>query len=196
MRLFEILRIPVDDYGTKGTLVSHGVPKNAKPLPGGTGLTYGVSQNGAIKEILIFDQDKLVGELDLKTLGTPNPMYSVAGISVDPDYRSKGIGMSLYGVALAILKLTLKAGDTQTVNGQRMWLKLNQIPGVEVQGITRTPANQFIEGPGIQELWRNKQNVVHTFPVASGVKSMKSARQGTGLYNNPNSSMIARWTGK
>jgi GNAT superfamily N-acetyltransferase len=196
MRFFEIARIPVGDYGDKGNLVPMDEPKDSKPLPGGSGFSYAVQGKGNRKEIMLFDKGNLVAELDLVSAGTPVPMWSVEGIVADPDYQGRGLGMSLYGVALSILKLTLKAGDTQTVNGQRMWLKLNNIPGVEVKGIANADASEYQKQSGDTVLWSNKNSVTYTFPVGAGKKSMRSSRAGTGLYNSANASMIAQWTGR
>jgi GNAT superfamily N-acetyltransferase len=195
MRLFEIARIPVGDYATDN-LVPMKTPKGAKDLPGGTGLKYHVNRTGNRIEITLHDQDQLVAELDLVAARAPIPMWTVEGIVADPAYQGKGLGMSLYGIALSILKLTLKAGDTQTVHGQRQWLKLAQIPGVEVQGIASTPADQFKPRDDNQVLYRTKGRVVHTFPVGAGSQSMKSAQKGQGIYSPATGSMIARWTGQ
>jgi len=195
MKLFEIWRIPVDDYGDDN-LVPMREPRHAKALPGGSGLKYTVTNKPDRKEIILYDQGRIVAELDLVSAGTPTPMWQVEGIVADNAYQGRGLGMALYGIALSILKLTLKAGDTQTVNGQRMWLKLNQIPGVEVKGITNTPKKHYRKKEGQEVLWQSHHNVTHTFPIKAGSKSMKSGERGRGLYNTPNSSMIARWTGK
>ena len=196
MRFFEIARIPVGDYGDKDNLIPMSEPKGAKPVPGGSGLKYSIQSSGSRKEIILFDQGNIVAELDLVNAGTPVPMWSVEGIVTDPDHRGRGLGMTLYGIALSILKLTLKAGDSQTVNGQRMWLKLNNIPGVEVKGIANADASKYQKQPGDAVLWSNKNSVTYTFPVGAGKKSMRSSRAGTGLYNSANASMIAQWTGR
>jgi pyrimidine deaminase RibD-like protein len=194
--VLEIQRIPVGDFGDADTLISTGIPKNVKPLPGGSGYKYAINDKGSLKEIMIFDGKKLVAELDLKPTNDPINSWQVATVATQPDYRGKGLGQSLYGIALSILKLTLRAGKTQTKHGREMWLKLNNIPGVEVQGITATPKSQFKNNPNNQILWDTGKNIVHTFPITGGATSMKSAQPGKGLYNNTKSSMIARWTGK
>jgi len=195
--VMEITKIAAQDYGDKGTIIPQAPPRGTKPLPGGSGFTYHVDRQGADRmEITLYDQDQIIGELDLVSAGTPRPMWQVEAVVAEPEYQGRGIGMSLYGIALSLLKLTLKAGATQTVHGQRQWLKLSQIAGVEVMGITSTPANEYKPGAGDQVLWRNQRYVTHTFPVGAGSRSMKSARPGTGIYNTANSSMIAKWTGK
>lgn len=195
MRFFEIARIPQGDFGDKDTLLPMSEPRGAKPLPGGSGYKYTVQNTGKLVEILIFDQGKLIAELDLKPSNDPINSYRVESVATDPDYRGKGLGIALYGIALSLLKLTLKAGDRQTANGQQMWLKLNNIPGVEVKGITSVPTRQYRKNPGDEVLWNNSRNTVYSFPVEAGNRSMRSARRGAGVYSGPGS-MIAKWTRK
>jgi GNAT superfamily N-acetyltransferase len=195
MRFFEIARIPQGDFGDKDTLVPMSEPRGTKPLPGGSGYRYTVQNTGKLVEILIFDQGRLIAELDLKPTNNTINSYSVETVATDPDYRGKGLGIALYGIALSVLKLTLQAGDRQTAAGQQMWIKLNSIPGVEVKGITSVPANTYREKPGDEILWNTAQKIVYSFPVEAGNRSMRSARRGTGVYGG-NGSMIAKWTGQ
>jgi hypothetical protein len=194
--VLEIQKIPTDDFGDKDTITPMRTPKNAKPLPGNSGYKYAVQDTNNLKEIMIFDQGNIVAELDLIPTNDPINSWQVASVATQPEYRGKALGQSLYGIALSILKLTLKAGKTQTKHGRQMWLKLNNIPGVEVQGLTSTPKSQFKPSSKNQVLWDTGKNVVHTFPISAGAASMKSSQSGQGLYNNTNASMIARWTGK
>ena len=111
--------------------------KNIKPLPGGSGLNYATIDHGRFLEIRMLDQSgqEAVGQLKLMRVGFPiNNAYQVSTVTVDEDYRGKGIAKSLYGVALSILKITLLAGSQQTPGGKRNWMSLAQIPGVEVRG--------------------------------------------------------------
>jgi GNAT superfamily N-acetyltransferase len=195
MRLSEIARVRTDDYGKEGTLTTTPEPATTRALPGGSGYTYAVGGDAANKEIMLFDQGRLVGELDLADAGAPVPMWKVQGIAAIPEYQGRGIGMILYGIALSIMKLTLQAGESQTTGGQRMWLKLNSIPGVEVQGMATTPRAQYRARPNEQVLWQDHDSVTHTFPVGAGARSMRSASSGRAIYNN-RGGMIARWTGQ
>ncbi len=195
MRFFEIARIPQGDFGDKDTLLPMSAPRNTKPLPGGSGYSYAIQNSGNLKEIMIFDQSKLIAELDLKPTNNPINSYSVETVATDPDYRGKGLGLALYGIALSVLKLTLQAGDRQTAAGQQMWLKLNNIPGVEVKGITSVPTREYREKPGDEILWNTPRKTVYSFPVEAGSRSMRSARRGTGVYSGQGS-MIAKWTGQ
>jgi GNAT superfamily N-acetyltransferase len=191
----EIERIPQGDFGDKDTLAPMREPGSARPLPGGSGYTYAVRQSGNLKEIMIFDQDSLIAELDLKPSGDSLQSWRVESVATDPDYRGKGLGLALYGIALSILKLTLRAGKTQTRHGRAMWLKLNSIPGVEVRGIARQLQADYDPQPGDIIVSETSKYITYTFPVRSGRTSMRGARSGRGIYNS-DASMIAQWTGR
>jgi GNAT superfamily N-acetyltransferase len=196
MRFFEIARIPQGDFGDADTLRAPEYAIKKKPLPGGSGFTYAVNKTGTGDlEIMIFDGDTLAAELDLFETQDVTKAWRVNTVAVNPEYRSRGLGKALYGIALSILRLTLEAGDTQTRHGQRMWLMLNSIPGVEVLGynMERTPKYKSRAGDKIvaqDDTWTR-----YTFPVQPGIHSMRSARHGTGMYSSQ-ASMIAKWTGK
>ena len=196
MRFFEIARIPQGDFGDKDTLVApkHDVEK--KELPGGSGFTYAVDKTGIGNlEIMIFDGDTLAAELDLFETQDVTNAWRVETVAVNPEYRNRGLGKALYGIALSILKLTVEAGDTQTKHGQRMWLMLNSIPGVEVMGYNMERTEQYKEKPGDEIIAQDENWTRYTFPVKPGVNSMRSARRGTGMYTSM-ASMIARWRGQ
>ena len=196
MRFFEIARIPQGDFGDKDTLVApkHDVEK--KELPGGSGFTYAVDKTGTGNlEIMIFDGDTLAAELDLFETQDVTNAWRVETVAVNPEYRSRGLGKALYGIALSILKLTVEAGDTQTKHGQRMWLMLNSIPGVEVVGYNMVPTDQYKPHKNDTVIDQNEQWTRYTFPVKPGVHSMRSHRPGTGIYTSQ-VSMLARWRGQ
>lgn len=196
MRFFEIARIPQGDYGDEDTLAQPKYDIEKKELPGGSGFTYAVGKPGAEElEIMIFDGDTLAAELDLFYTQDVTKAWRVSSVAVHPSYRSRGLGKALYGIALSILKLTLEAGDTQTKHGQRMWLMLNSIPGVEVMGYNMEPTAKYQARPGDQIIDQNKDWTRYTFRVRPGTRGMRSQRHGTGLYTSQ-ASMIARWTGR
>jgi GNAT superfamily N-acetyltransferase len=195
--MMEIARIPVGDYGDKDTIIPMSEPRSSRPLPGGSGYNYDVNSTANRKEITLFDQGNIIAELDLIDSVYPANTWEVAAIVVDPDYRGQALGLALYGIALSELKLTLRAGRTQTRHGQAMWLKLNQIPGVEIRGVTKARRNQYKEKAGNEILGQNKQYVWYTFPVAAGSRSMRSSQRGVALYSyDTPSTMIAQWRGK
>jgi GNAT superfamily N-acetyltransferase len=196
MRFFEIARIPQGDFGDKDTLVApkHDVEK--KELPGGSGFTYAVDKTGTGDlEIMIFDGDTLAAELDLFETQDVTGAWRVNTVAVNPEYRSRGLGKALYGIALSILKLTVEAGDTQTKHGQRMWLMLNSIPGVEVLGYNMERTEKYKPSPNDEIVAQDDNWTRYTFPVRPGTHSMRSSRRGTGMYTSM-ASMIARWTGR
>ena len=121
--------------------------------------------------------------------------WRIETVATDPDYRGRGLGKSLYGIALTILKLTLEAGATQTKHGQAMWLMLNSIPGVEVLGYSMAPTSEYRPRLGDNVVDQNKTWTRFTFPVEPGSRSMRSTRRGTGVYSNVRTTMIARWMG-
>ena len=200
MRFFEIARIPksqLDGWGDADTIEPQQEPKGSKPLPGTSGYKYHVDRKGSDRiEITLYDQGEIIAELDLEELGAPIPLWRVETVVATPEYQGRGLGMALYGIALSVLKLTLVAGETQTVHGARQWLKLSQIPGVEVMGMKTAPKKDFKPGPDNMVLWSGPEYHTFTFPVGQGSKSMKSAQRGTGIYNSAGATMIARWTGK
>ena len=191
----EIERIPQGDFGDKDTLAPMREPRSSRPLPGGSGYTYAVQQSGNLKEITTFAHNNLIAELAVAPSGDSLDSWRVESVATDPDYRGKGLGLALYGIALSILRLTLRAGKTQTRHGRAMWLKLNSIPGVEVRGIAREPRQEYQARPGDDIVHQTSKYVTYTFPVKSGQTSMRGARPGRGIYSS-DASMIAQWTGR
>ena len=77
-----------------------------------------------------------IGQLTLNSANLPglkDPL-EVDSITVDEDYRGRGLAKALYGIVLAILKKPLVAGQSQTPGGQKNWVSISQIPGVQVYG--------------------------------------------------------------
>jgi GNAT superfamily N-acetyltransferase len=195
--LDEIARIPQGDFGDKDTLIPMANKPKTKPLPGGSRFSYAVRKTSDQRmEIMIFDGDTLAAELDLYATLDPLNTWEVETVVTDPDYRGQGLGKALYGIALSILKLTVEAGETQTKHGQQMWIMLNSIPGVEVQGYAMEPTEDYRPRPGDQIVDQNQRWTRYTFPVEPGRRSMRSTRRGTGIYSSHRVSMIARWTGR
>ena len=192
----EIARIPQGDFGDKDTLEPMPTKPKTKSLPGGSRFSYAVNRKDPeFMEIMIFDGDALVAEMDLGATLDPLKTWQVETIATDPDYRGQGLGKALYGIALTILKLTVEAGATQTKHGQAMWIMLNSIPGVKVQGYAMDRTAKYRARPGDQIVDQNDTWTRYTFPVEPGKRSMRSTRPGTGIYSSQYVSMIARWTG-
>jgi GNAT superfamily N-acetyltransferase len=195
--VMEIARIPQGDYGSAGTIDTERVPDvSRRELPGGSGFTYGINQKDSdFMEIMMFDQDKIVGELDLSYTQGPMKTWSVENIAVDPAHRGRGIAKALYGIALSILRLPIEAGQIQTRGGQQMWLMLNSIPGVEVVGSAQDKTANYQARPGDKIVMQDENYTHYTFPIQAGTRSMRSRRPGTGIYTRPDTTMVARWTG-
>lgn len=151
----EIERLVPRNYpGGKDTLLSYySVEKNARPLPGGSGLLFSVKVVAGFFVVKIWDPTqkptdvqvrqtildgapgRLVGLLTLDPINFPlQGAVQVGSITVDEDYRGQGIGQALYGIVLTILRRPLVAGDSQTPAGQQAWVGLNKIPGVVTKG--------------------------------------------------------------
>ena len=195
--LDEIARIPQGDFGDKDTLEPMPTKPKTKPLPGGSRFSYAVNRKDPeFMEIMIFDGDALVAEMDLGATLDPLKTWQVETIATDPDYRGQGLGKALYGIALTILKLTVEAGATQTKHGQAMWIMLNSIPGVKVLGYAMDRTSEYRARPGDKVVDQNEVWTRYTFPVEPGRRSMRSTRRGTGIYSSHYVSMIARWTGQ
>ena len=194
--IMEIARIPQGDFGDENTLTLPKDDVEKKELPGGAGFTYAVNKTGTGDlEIMIFDGDTLAAELDLFETQDVTGAWRVNTVAVDPRYRSRGLGKALYGIALSILKLTIEAGDTQTKHGQRMWLMLNSIPGVEVVGYNMEPTEKYQPRKNDKIVAQDDTWTRYTFPIKPGKHSMRSTRRGTGMYTTQ-ASMLAKWTGK
>ena len=130
-----------------------------KPLPGGSDLVWAETYQG--DRLLIFIAEKIPPgsilkndshnlkksyEKGINILGVLetskteqfqilDDSYQVDNIFVVKQARNRGIGKSLYGVFLSILKHTLISGADQTAAGRRAWLNLSQIPNVEIKGV-------------------------------------------------------------
>jgi GNAT superfamily N-acetyltransferase len=79
---------------------------------------------------------QLIGKLFLESANWfPIPdAVRVEVITVDEDYRGRGIAKALYGIVLTIMQVPLVAGSSQTAGGRQMWVSLASIPGVEIKG--------------------------------------------------------------
>lgn len=79
----------------------------------------------------------LVGKLAVDDIGRDFPIkgaVQVSTVTVDEDYRGRGIAKALYGIVLTVMKRVLIAGSSQTPGGRQNWVSLSQIPGVEMKG--------------------------------------------------------------
>jgi GNAT superfamily N-acetyltransferase len=149
----ETQRIAPHGYtGGKSDLRYNAIPDKNYKLPGDSGLNYGMHNDGVYGvTILVSDPQTLqvVGSLSLhkvRRFFVPNT-YEVHTITVDEDYRGRGIAKALYGIALTIKHMNLKSGSSQTPDGRRNWVSLAKIPGCEVVGVLQI-FNSQLEQPG------------------------------------------------
>jgi len=152
--LAEIAAMPAHQFaGGKDMLGMFQTPakKHLKPLPGGTDLQYAIVKGthfyGTIVQIVDpgmpgITRPQVVAVLNLDSSSLPNTMQ-VGSITVDEDYRGRGLARALYGIVLTIMQKNLVSGSSQTPGGRRNWMSLASIPGVEVQGLVRIPNQVF-----------------------------------------------------
>jgi ribosomal protein S18 acetylase RimI-like enzyme len=148
----------------------------------------------------------------------------VGSITVDEDYRGRGLAKALYGIVLSIMKRPLVAGESQTPGGRANWLSLASIPGVEVKGFIqmgnidldtddldptdvwdrreiKQKENQIdiIMGKlGGQYLGTSRGNEYWEFDVVAGRGELAPAVRTTmsKIYNTYNTGLIATWHGQ
>jgi L-amino acid N-acyltransferase YncA len=225
----EIVKIPKGEFTPgKSQMEKYNseLDKRAKPLPGGSGLKYVVDRNSKMLSIYILDPSGFLNRGDLVgqiTLGSfpqfpIKNAWQVESAVVDPTYRGAGIGKSMYGVILSILKQTLVAGGDQTEGGRRSWLSLANIPGVEVRGYIPISDQYFsdedrspLEKKKIQKLIDNIMNMggeyigrsknahYFAFDVVPGTgelePAVKKELQLYGYHDLTNPGLYAIWTG-
>jgi GNAT superfamily N-acetyltransferase len=142
--LTEIENIDQSQYrGGKDTLDRYSTPgkKHLRALPGGSDLMYSITSDAYGSYVHIVDpgipgitKPSIVASLSLVKGVIPDSVQ-VGAITVDEDYRGRGLARALYGIVLTIMKKTLISGSSQTPGGRRNWLSLASIPGVEIKGL-------------------------------------------------------------
>lgn len=162
--LKEIEAIPANQYnGGKEVLGDYTINSSTlKPLPGGSGFVYAVESEGYLTKVFIVNPKKnptdaiAVLELTNSDLPIPGKPLQVETITVDEDYRGRGLAKALYGIVLSIMKRPLLAGHSQTPGGRRNWMSLAQIPGVEVKGIIQLDNRELNTNVGDPKSGYNK----------------------------------------
>lgn len=153
----EIERLKARDYEGGKDEIEYVAKRRAglTPLPGGSGLLYNVQGDKYFPMIVIWDPDgpdarpgrpQPIGKLSLERAEYRIPIpgaLKVGSITVDEDYRGRGIARSLYGIVLSVMRRPLIAGDSQTPGGRQNWVSLAQIPGVEVRGFVSIGDNDI-----------------------------------------------------
>lgn len=153
MRVNEIEAIPAYQFtGGKDMLDTHQLParRNLRPLPGGTDLLYAVDQDQHGQRVAIVEpgmpgitKQQVVAVLHLIPVNYLPNTVQVGSITVDEDYRGRGLARALYGIVFTVMRKNLLSGDAQTPGGRRNWLSLATIPGVEVHGLVRISNQVF-----------------------------------------------------
>lgn len=197
--------------------------KDAKliKLPGNNPFYYKIAASN-FNEIGVFilDDDEVVGKLELEN--TPFPLtgaVSVDYITTSSAHAGRGIAKSLYGIVLSVMKRPLISGATQSPGGQRNWLSLANIPGVEINGYIKIPDSDFdtdkryydkttkkkiemVMAAGGEYLGTDKfGDHYFRFDVISGDNRMQSLVKeinlySKDLYNTLEIGMYAQWRGK
>ena len=213
--------------GGKDELARYKAPskKQLRPLPGGTDLMYSISNDSHGSYVTIVDpgmpgitRPTVVASLSLVPGLLPDSVQ-VGMITVDEDYRGRGLARALYGIVLTIMKKTLISGSSQTPGGRRNWLSLASIPGVEVKGLValsnrdtdttvgdpKSRYNKYVEKTidrvmelGGQFVSRNKNFNLWAFDVVPGKGQLQPVVRNalSKLYGYDSDALLmATWTG-
>ena len=151
-------------------------------------------------------------------------IMEVNAIATRKQYRGQGLASALYLIAMRQLNCWIRSGGSQTPAGRRAWVRLNQIPGVQVEGLIEVEDDAFddytadklidnLMQVGFNNIgeeradWRasspGRMNHFFTFPVRRGkgelVNAIRKAKFNT--YGNRNVpwnddvSLVAHWVG-
>lgn len=146
MRINEIQRTPTsrpedgdpqsEKISLEGVKLVPGAPNLGYILVGGRGqMMSAFTGANYILSLVDLKKSKTIGWLGLSDTIFPLPKSKqVTNALIYPEYRGKGLGQSLYGVATKVLGMTIVADDTQTPEARRLWTNLSSIPGVSVRG--------------------------------------------------------------
>ena len=218
----EITRARMSRYmGGGGELDLWSVParrerllRSSKPLSDIAGLNYYVEKTSLGYEIFVIDPENttkpIVGHLSL-TAHRYFPVLAamVDAITVREKYRGRGIAPAMYRIVLFELGLTLLAGSEQTPGGRKNWLKIADMPGVEVKGYVPIYDSDFddpeeykkytgkmidkLMAAGGEYLGTSKHGRQHffVFDVVPGTGELEPAVQGAlKLYHGPTAAII------
>jgi GNAT superfamily N-acetyltransferase len=150
--LTEIENMPARNFdGERMLRLRIPAKRNLQPLLGGTDLLYAVDQApGGDPRVVIVEpgvraitKPQIVAVLQLEPVNYLPNTVQVGFITVDKDYRGRGLAKALYGIVFTKMRKNLLSGDTQTPGGKRNWMSLASIPGVEVKGMVRISNDIF-----------------------------------------------------
>jgi ribosomal protein S18 acetylase RimI-like enzyme len=201
--------------GGKDTLDRFSTPgkKHLRALPGGSGLMYSITYDSYVHildpGIPGITKPSIVAGLYLGKGVIPDSVQ-VGSITVDENYRGRGLARALYGIVLTIMKKTLISGDSQTPGGRRNWLSLASIPGVEIKGLLDLANSQLEKSRqvdntidqlmqlGGQFVAKNNNYTYWAFDVVPGNGQLAPAVKNklSKLYGYDSDNLLmATWTG-
>jgi len=150
--LTEIENLPARNFDGKRMLrLRIPAKRNLQPLLGGTDLLYAVDQApGGDPRVVIVEpgvraitKPQIVAVLQLEPVNYLPNTVQVGFITVDEDYRGRGLAKALYGIVFTKMRKNLLSGDTQTPGGKRNWISLVNMPGVQVKGLVQISNDIF-----------------------------------------------------
>jgi len=150
--LTEIENLPARNFDGKRMLrLRIPAKRNLQPLLGGTDLLYAVDQApGGDPRVVIVEpgvraitKPQIVAVLQLEPVNYLPNTVQVGFITVDEDYRGRGLAKALYGIVFTKMRKNLLSGDTQTPGGKRNWMSLVNMPGVQVKGLVQISNDIF-----------------------------------------------------
>ena len=195
------------------------IANKSKKLPGDNNYRYNIISRDGDYKIYIQDDGYLIGYLGLTPMPFPlRGALEVDYITVQKHYAGIGIAKGLYGIVLSIMKRPLISGTMQAPGGQRNWLSLSKIPGVEVNGYISIDDHLFdSSSPYIRQILNKKIEAIMNsgaeymgkvidrhyfrFDVIGDDNQMKAVVNAVDLYSRdleitPEIGMYAIWTGK
>lgn len=107
--------------------------------------------------------------------GFPMPAVRVGAITVDEDYRGRGLAMSLYGIVLTVQKKVLIAGDSQTPGGRQNWYNLASIPGCEVKGFVSIKDRGLKTEPLPKQTWARQETEKNNKTAEKNIDAVMNA---------------------
>lgn len=174
MKIKEIQRTPSEGPPTSAGIarpIQRRMPNGVKRIPGAPNLGYlftgGKDQvvtvfTGANYLLSLYDLKRSaeIGWLAMRSTSFPFPKsMQVANVKIHDEYRGRGMGQSLYGVAIKILGITIVADETQTPEARRLWANLHSVHGVSVRGWISFPAQMVMPEFDDYEMFDTEQNL-------------------------------------
>lgn len=151
-----------------------------------------------------------IGYINFRNTNFPpyRKAIQVSNVSLDSRYRGKGIGIMMYATVLQ-MGYVIVADETQTPQARKLWVNLNQTPGIEIRGRVEVfPSDVDVENAydewdlrkvranlrklknigavmiGSLDDYGDSDYVPFDFPVQSGKGGAELAAKGFKLYSN------------